>query len=281
MTMGTASTMACSPRCSACSCRAAPRCRPNDSRRAHARAPRRPPHRRDGRRRSAPVEDPHARGVRERDARQCRARRLDQRRRPPAGARRGASASRSTLDDFDTLVRDIPTLVDLMPARPVPDGGLRVRRRHRRGSPRPSATCCIATRSPSPARRSARTTPAPRCFDREVIRPLDNPVKPAGSRHRGAARQPRPARRRDQAVGRGTRADARTRGRALVWDSLRGLPRGRRRPRARRRARRRPRRAQRRPEGLSRACRRSATAAAAQDPRGGRHATWCGSRMPA
>ena len=85
------------------------------------------------------VEDPDPQGLRERDLRQRRDRRLDQRRRPPAGASPGASASTLTLDDWDRLRprRAVPRQPDAVGQ--VPDGGLLLRRRPAGGDPRDSA----------------------------------------------------------------------------------------------------------------------------------------------
>ena len=166
----------------ACSCRARAALAADDSRRATARAPGRAAHRRDGRRRPAAVADPD-RARRSRTAcaptRRSAARRTRSSTcsRSPAG-----SVSSSTLDDFDSLVRDMPVLVDLMPSGRFLMEEFAVRRRHaagaRRDARRPAAPRRAHRHGPA---RSARTTPAPRCWNREVIRPLDNPVKPAGS----------------------------------------------------------------------------------------------------
>ena len=64
-----------------------------------------------------------------------------------------------SLDDFDLLARDVPTLVNLQPSGHVPDGGLLLRRRPARGHaraglPRPAA---LRQRSPSPGQASAPT----------------------------------------------------------------------------------------------------------------------------
>ncbi len=60
---------------------------------ARARPRHRAAHRADGARRPAALADPHAGGVPQRDRDAARARRLDERRHPPAGDRRAASAS--------------------------------------------------------------------------------------------------------------------------------------------------------------------------------------------
>ena len=78
-------------------------------------APGRPPHRGDGRAGRPDLADPDARGVRERDPRERRGRRLDQCRHPPAGDCRPVGVPLS-LQDWDDLGRDVPTLVDLMPS---------------------------------------------------------------------------------------------------------------------------------------------------------------------
>ncbi|QKW17769.1 dihydroxy-acid dehydratase [Kitasatospora sp. NA04385] len=122
------------------------------------------------------------------------------------------------LDDFDALVRDVPTLADLMPSgRFLMEefayaGGL---------------GALVNTLGPlldgSAATVTGRTLAEnyadAECFDREVIRPLDNPVKPAGSGIAVLYGNLAP----DGAVLKQSAASPallRHRGRALVWDSL-------------------------------------------------------------
>ena len=128
-------------------------------------------------------------------------RRLDQRRRPPAGARRPGSACRLTLDDWDRLGRDVPCIVDLKPSGALPDGGV-LRRRRLAGGDASGLLDAGLLDGDAPTvtgRTLGENCADARMLEREVIRPLRRPVAAAG-RHRGAARQPRPGRRGHQAV---------------------------------------------------------------------------------
>ncbi len=123
-----------------------------------------------------------------------------------------------TLDDFDTLVRDIPTIVDLMPS-----GRFLMEEFERAGG----VGAFVSTLGPllhedaltiTGASLGENYADAP-CWDREVIRTLDNPVKPAGS---GIAvlrgnLAPRGAVIKQSAAAPELMVH---RGRALVWDSL-------------------------------------------------------------
>lgn len=122
------------------------------------------------------------------------------------------------LDDFDRLVRDIPTLVDLMPA-----GRFLMEEFCYAGG----VGALVSTLGPL-LDGSARTVTGQslaenyadaECFDREVVRALDNPVRPAGS---GIAVlygncAPHGAVLKQAAA---SPALLRHRGRAVVWDSL-------------------------------------------------------------
>ena len=123
-----------------------------------------------------------------------------------------------TLDDFDALAPDVPTLLDLQPSgRYLMEdfcyaGGLPAVMRELG-----ERACCTATRSPSPA------APCRERRRRAVLEPRGHPrarrAVPAGrDRHRGAARQPRPGRGGPQAVRRLAHL-LKHRGRALVFDT--------------------------------------------------------------
>lgn len=123
-----------------------------------------------------------------------------------------------TLADFDALVREIPTLADLMPS-----GRYLMEEYDRAGG-----TGALVETLGDLLHRDALTVSGQTlgaayagsaCFDREVIRPLENPVKPAGS---GIAvltgnLAPRGAVIKQSAA---SSALMTHRGRALVWDSL-------------------------------------------------------------
>lgn len=122
------------------------------------------------------------------------------------------------LDDFDTLVRDVPVLADLMPS-----GRFLMEEFEYAGG-----TGALVETLGDLLRRDALTVtgrplaesyPGAECHDREVIRPLDNPVKPAGS---GIAvlrgnLAPRGAVIKQSAAAPELMTH---RGRAVVWDSL-------------------------------------------------------------
>ncbi|MGX5681601.1 IlvD/Edd family dehydratase [Schumannella luteola] len=122
------------------------------------------------------------------------------------------------LDDFDTLVRDIPTIVDLMPS-----GRFLMEEFERAGG----VGAFVSTLGPLLHEGALTVTGSTlgenyadaQCWDREVIRTLDNPVKPAGS---GIAvlrgnLAPRGAVIKQAAAAPELMTH---RGRALVWDSL-------------------------------------------------------------
>ncbi len=122
------------------------------------------------------------------------------------------------LDDFDTLVRDIPTIVDLMPS-----GRFLMEEFERAGG----VGAFVSTLGPLLHEDAVTVTGSSlgenyadaQCWDREVIRTLDNPVKPAGS---GIAvlrgnLAPRGAVIKQAAAAPELMTH---RGRALVWDSL-------------------------------------------------------------
>ena len=234
-------------------------CRPNDARRTHAGPPRRPAHRRDGRRGPAAVAGRSPATSFENAIR--------------ANAALGGSTNAVVhllalagrlgvplaLDDFDRLGRDVPTLVDLMPSGPVPDGGL---------LPTPAACRRVVDRARRPAATATPPTVSGRtlgenyagaeCFDREVIRPLDEPLKPAGSRIavlRGNL-APNGAVIKQSAATPELMQPPRPRGGVGRIEDYHGRSR---RPGLRRRAERRIVIRGCGPEGLSRACRRSAT----------------------
>ena len=147
------------------------------------------------------LEDPHARGVRERDPRQCRDRRLDQRRHPPDRARAAASASSSTLDDWDRLGRGVHYAGQPHALGQVPDGGLLLRRR-------PAGGAARAGRERPAAQERAHRQRQDHLGEqqgRAVLEPRrDHAVRETVQeehRHRRAARQPLPRRRDHQALG--------------------------------------------------------------------------------
>ncbi|MBN9631683.1 MAG: dihydroxy-acid dehydratase, partial [Actinobacteria bacterium] len=123
-----------------------------------------------------------------------------------------------TLDDFDTLVRDVPVIADLMPSgrflmEDFEYGGGTAGFAETLGDllHRDALTVTGATLGENYA--------GAQVYDREVIRPLDNPVKPAGS---GIAvlkgnLAPRGAVIKQSAASPSLMVH---RGRALVWDSL-------------------------------------------------------------
>ena len=254
-TMGTASTMASSPRPSARRSPGTAGIPAPDSRLLQVRPRDRPARRRDGRGRPPPERGLHRRLVPQRDRRAGRDRRLDERGRAPARDRRPAGRRRSRSDDFDRIGSGVPLIVDLHAGRAVPDGrpppGRRAARRAARGvgPPRPVAA--------DGHRQAARGLPRAdrRIWDREVIRTRDNPVQadagiavlrgnlaPAGAIIKPAAATP----------------DLLThRGRAARLRLDRGLPRPDRRSGPRRRRRQRPRAARVRAARATRACRRS------------------------
>lgn len=86
------------------------------------------------------------------------------------------------LDDFDTLVRDVPTLLDLMPSGRflMEDfcyaGGLPAVIAELGDLLHTDATTVTGEPIDAPARAGAAE-----CYDHEVIRPLDRPLQPAGS----------------------------------------------------------------------------------------------------
>lgn len=123
-----------------------------------------------------------------------------------------------TLDDFDTLVRDIPTLADLMPS------GRFLMEDFEYAGGTPAFVETLGDLLDRDAltvtgRTVGENYAGAECWNREVIRSLDNPVKPAGS---GIAvlkgnLAPRGAVIKQSAAA----ADLLVhRGRALVWDSL-------------------------------------------------------------
>ncbi|MET4780571.1 IlvD/Edd family dehydratase [Glaciihabitans sp. UYNi722] len=123
-----------------------------------------------------------------------------------------------TLDDFDTLVREIPTIVDLMPSGRflMEDfeyaGGT--------GALVETLGDLLDRGAPSITGRTlGENYEGAECYNREVIRPLENPVKPVGS---GIAvlrgnLAPRGAVIKQSAASTELMTH---RGRALVWDSL-------------------------------------------------------------
>lgn len=122
------------------------------------------------------------------------------------------------LDDFDRLVRDVPTLVDLMPSgRFLMEefayaGGLGALVRTL-GPLLDGAAATVTGHT------LAQNYADAECFDREVIRPLENPVKPAGSGIAVLYGNLAP----QGAVIKQSAASPELlchRGRALVWDSL-------------------------------------------------------------
>ena len=164
MTMGTASTMACMVEALGIGLPGNAAIPAVDARRNVLARMAGPAHRRDGARGSAAVEDPHAR-------RRSRTRSalnaaiggstnavihlLAHRRAHRRRARRSTTGTGSAAS--------VPCLVDLHAVGQVPDGGLLLRRRPAGGDAGDLATrCCTGTRSPSTARRSARTSPTRR-----------------------------------------------------------------------------------------------------------------------
>ena len=103
----------------------------------------------------------------------------------PAPARRRAArpASSSTIDDFDRIAAKTPLLCDLKPGRALrrhrPARGRR--RPARRQAPARGRAAARGRDRPSPARRSASTpTRRQETPGQEVVRPLDDPLKPTG-----------------------------------------------------------------------------------------------------
>ncbi len=134
------------------------------------------------------------------------------------------------LDDFDRLVREVPTLVNLMPSGTylMEDfcyaGGLPAVMAELLGGGLLHGGPVTVT-----GRTVAENTDGAERFGSDVITPLDTPFQPARHRHRRAARQPVPGRRGPQAVRRVTAPahPPRTRPRLRL---TRGVPRRRRRP---------------------------------------------------
>jgi len=122
------------------------------------------------------------------------------------------------LDDFDTLVRDVPTLVNLMPSGTylMEDfayaGGM--------GALVETAGHLLDRSAVTVTGRTiAENYLGAQCFNRDVIRPLDNPVKPAGSGIAVLHGNLAP----DGAVVKQSAASPELmshRGRALVWNTL-------------------------------------------------------------
>ena len=114
-----------------------------------------------------------------------------------------------SLDDWDRLGRDVPTIVDLMPSGRflMEDfyyaGGLA--RRHARA--RRERACCMAMRMTVSGETIGEICKDAANYNPEVIRPLDKPLTDAG-RHRHAARQSGAQWRGHQALGGDAGADA-------------------------------------------------------------------------
>ena len=152
---------------------AVPRARPDRLRDRRARG-------RDRARGPEAVRHPDARRVRERHRRLLGDRRLDQRADPHQRHRPACRRRRLSIEDWEKVGYDVPLLVNMQPAGRISRRGLFPRRRPAGGDARIAArpAGCMATRSPSTARRMAENVALAKSTNAEVILPYDKPLKP-------------------------------------------------------------------------------------------------------
>ena len=205
-----------------------------------------------------------------------RHRRIDQRRRPPAGHRRSAR-DRPHARRLRRRRQPRPAPGRPPAVGPAPHGGLPSGRRAARRPARGPGPARSRGAAPSPGEPLVAYLADARIWDETVIRAAIGSA-PGRRRHRRAARQPRPARRGHQAVGRVAASAPAPRARRGLRQH-RGLPRPHRRPRPRRRCRQRPGPSRMRPEGATRACPRWRTCRSPPSCSRRGSGTWCGSAM--